>query len=332
MALPAQMQIGQPPAGAAPTATPAPAGAAPIAPAPGAAAAGTPIPPAGPSAPGDWRASLPEAVRGWEEVGTAQTEQQFWDSMTNMRGRMGQSVRVPSNEAGPEDWAAFSNKMTELAPGKFTTIPDRDNADQMAAFALSMGVPAEASGYLDVETSDDNPVNLANAGAFKAIAHKHGLTPQQFKGVVLDYAAMENAAQQTAMQPVQEGIATLKGEWNQAYDQRVGAITSMLKEFKFPDHIITALTNSTVDAASLKGFYAMSEHLGGEGGGIITPQGGHQGGPALSPQEAEARIQEIMNSPDYKSPENSVRIAASERIAALQMFVTETAKGEQTFG
>ena len=319
--------------GVTPAAAVAPAadGAAAAATAAAAAAAASGTPPA--AANGEWRASLPEAVQQWEEAGTAQSADQFWEGMTNMRGRMGQSVRVPSGEAGPEDWAAFSSKMTELAPGRFTVIPDRDSPEQMAAYHKSVGVPEKAEDYLNVDNPEGVELNHNEIGAFKAIAHKWGLTPDQFKGVVLDFNASSRAQQAEAAKPMTAATDALKGEWGAAYDQRNAAVVSMLTHFKFPPQVIEAFTNSQADAASIKSLYSIAEALGGEGGQLLTDAPGGGPGVAMTPAEAEARIAEIQRSPDYTSTDVLVRKAAVERMVALQKFASpNTANQVQTFG
>lgn len=255
-----------------------------------AAAAASGTPPA--AANGAWREQLPEAVRQWEEAGTAQSADQFWEGMTNMRGRMGQSVRVPSKEAGTEDWAAFSTKMTELAPGRFTVIPDRDSPEQLAAHYASMGVPAKAEDYLNIDNPEGVELNHEEIGGFKHIAHRHGLTPAQFKGVVLDFNAAHRAQAEVASKPAQEATDALKGEWGAAYDQRNGAVVAMMTQFKFPPQVVEAFTNKQADAGSIKALYAIAEALGGEGAGLLHDIPGQGAGAAMTPAEGEARITE----------------------------------------
>ena len=316
-------------------------GVTPAAPAPAAGAAAAPaVAPAAPASGtpaaagnGEWRAALPEAVQQWEEAGTAQSAEQFWEGISNMRGRMGQSVRVPSGEAGAEDWAAFSNKMTELAPGRFTVIPDRSSPEQMAAYHASVGVPKAAEDYLNVDNPEGVELDHNAIGAFKGIAHKWGLTPEQFKGVVLDFNASSRAQQAVAAKPVQEATDALKGEWGAAYDQRNATVVSMLSKFKFPPQVVEAFTNAQADAASIKSLYAIAEALGGEGGELLSDIPG--GGPAaaMTPAEAEARIAEIQRSPDYTSTDVQVRKAAVERMVVLQKYASPlTANEVQTFG
>ena len=307
--------------GATPLTTPAAA-----APAPGTTPAPAPTPSPAPVVPepGAWREALPEAVRSWEEVGQAQSADQFWDGMTNMRGRMGQSVRVPSNEAGPQDWVEFQNKLSTLAPGRFNVIPNRDSPEEMAAFHKTLGVPDKPDGYLDIESTADAPVNAQQVGAFKNIAHKHGLTPEQFRGVVVDFNAVTAAQNVEAMKPINEEREVLKGEWGAAYDQRNGTVVNLMQKFGFPEPAIEAFKAGNADAKSIRALYAMAEAIGGEGGGLINTDA--QGGaPLHTPQEAEARIREIMNSPDYSSNDVVVRKAAVERMVELQRFVTASA-------
>jgi hypothetical protein len=59
----------------------------------------------------DWKTSLPEPVQGWDEVKNSDTPDKFWDQVTNMRSHLGQSIRIPGQDAGDDDWKAFNEKM-----------------------------------------------------------------------------------------------------------------------------------------------------------------------------------------------------------------------------
>lgn len=303
--------------------------AAPPVVAPVAAPAVPPVPTVDPAgAAPDWRSSLPETVRSWGEVTEAKSADQFWQDIGNMRGMVGQSVRVPGPDAGPEAWAAYAEKQNQLAPGRFVVKPDRAVPEQLQAYNRAIGVPDAAEGYLDIQNDAFQEGEIQIAGAFKNIAHRHGLTPEQYSGVVTDYMEMQRISQAEARKPFDEGIASLKGEWGAAFEDRSGKAAGIMEKFGFPPQAIEAFKNGTVDAASMKAVYAMSEAIGTEGMNLTTQQTGNNTA-ALTPLEAEHRINEIMNGPEYSSPDPAVRRNAVERMVELQKSVNPVSANEE---
>ena len=283
------------------------------------------------AAPIDWRSSLPETVRSWGEVTEAKSADQFWQDIGNMRGMVGQSVRVPSNEAGPEAWAAYAQKQNELAPGRFMVKPDRADPDQLAAYNLAIGVPGEAAGYNDIQNDSYAANEIEVAGAFKNIAHKNGLTPEQYTGFVSDYIDLLRHTDAETRAPYDKELATLKGEWGAAFDDRTGKAAGIMEKFGFPPIAIEAFKNGTADAQSMRAIYAMSEAIGTEGMNLTTQQTGNNSS-ALTPLEAEARINEIMAGADYNSNDPLIRKNAVMRMVELQKSASpETANVDLVF-
>jgi len=93
-----------------------------------------------------WKDTLPEGVKDWGEVRDSKSEDSFWEQMSNMRSMMGQSIRVPTDDASKEDKAAFNQRLMEKVPNLMQK-PDADNADVMDAFYNQMGRPEEAAKY-----------------------------------------------------------------------------------------------------------------------------------------------------------------------------------------
>ena len=320
--MPEAVQAPMPIAGAATPIQAAPAPAAPVSPS---------APLAGAAPPSDWREALPPSVRSWNEVTEAKSAEQFWQDMTNQRGLAGQSVRVPSEHAGPEDWAAYADKQNQLAPGRFMVKPDRGSPEQMAAFNRSMGVPDAAEGYHDVANDTYQENELQVAGAFKNIAHNNGLTPEQYSGVVTDYMELLRLSAAEARQPVDDAIATLKGEWGAAFEERTGKGAAIMEKFGFHPDAVSAFKAGTADAQSMKAIYAMAEAIGTEGMNL-TEQQTINGTPAMTPMEATSRADEIRNGPRFNSDIAAERMAAGMELVELQKFISpDTANEELVF-
>lgn len=279
------------------------AGTPPVDPAPAAAPA---------AAPTDWREMLPESVRDWQEAKDSDSPEKFFGQMENMRGLIGQSIRIPSEEAGPDDWQKFYDKLGSKVKGLMPT-PDANNPDAMRAAFKALGMPEEPTGY---ELPEIQGVELDSdrTEALRKAAHEFGLTAQQFKGVLgaalqMDAAALEAQANQT-----EAGMAALHKEWGQAFDQKAAQAEAVRKQF------FGHVPEGGMGPETIKAFASLAEALGGETMEVATQVGGKG---RLTPAEAEARIGEIMDNQDgpYWKHDHPGHQAAVQRVIELQRMV-----------
>lgn len=64
----------------------------------------------------NWKNNVPEAVKDWDEFKNSETQEQFFDQMANHRKHLGQSIRIPSEEAGSDTWNQFHEKILNKVP------------------------------------------------------------------------------------------------------------------------------------------------------------------------------------------------------------------------
>ena len=109
----------------------------------------------------DWRDSLEnEELKGNESLKSFENIDGLAKAFVETKAMVGNSIRIPSEEASDEDRAAFYNKLMERAPALMLR-PDPDSSEQMNEFHRMMGVPEDETGYdyegtdLDVETVND---------------------------------------------------------------------------------------------------------------------------------------------------------------------------------
>ena len=138
-------------------------------------------------------------------------------SYTELERLQTNHVRFPSEDAGEEDIAKFNSKMLDRGYHKAPTDPDA----QRDILKL-MGMPSEPQGYQfeEIDGFDSDP---EAEGAFKAVAHEAGLTADQAKTIHNWLGSNIASDVQSATQRSEAGIAELKGEWGQAFDQKLHA-------------------------------------------------------------------------------------------------------------
>ena len=59
----------------------------------------------------DWREALPENVRGWDEAQNADSADAFFKQIGDLRSHLGNSIRVPSDDAGDDTRKEFFEKL-----------------------------------------------------------------------------------------------------------------------------------------------------------------------------------------------------------------------------
>ena len=135
--------------------------------------------------PNTWSEALPPDVREWDEVKNSDAPEKFWEQMVNMRSRMGQSIRIPSSDAGDQDRAEFYKKLQEKVPGLMPT-PDFEKEDSLVDLYTRMGRPAEAKEYKNPEFLKSKGEKVEGYGkefveSFKDVAFKLGLSQKKFE-------------------------------------------------------------------------------------------------------------------------------------------------------
>ncbi|MCK5714796.1 MAG: hypothetical protein KAH64_02455, partial [Nitrosomonadaceae bacterium] len=76
----------------------------------------------------NWYDSFPESVQQWDEVQNSSGPEQFWQRITSHRQHIGQSIRIPSDEASADDMNAFYDKLQKRVPN-LMPVPDIDDPD-----------------------------------------------------------------------------------------------------------------------------------------------------------------------------------------------------------
>ena len=199
----------------------APANGAPPATDPGAGGTGTT--PTTPGAGGDdWRATLPDDVRGLSTLGEFKdlpSALKAYDSLfRKMGGGPDSLVAIPKDEAG---WNAFYAKL---------------------------GRPETPDGY-DLSGAEGLEYFGDDVAGLKAVAHKAGLTPAQTKTLVREMAAIEQASDakftETQQQAKAQTEAALKSEWTgEGEFEKNLTLARRANEGLFDEELRQAITDS----------------------------------------------------------------------------------------
>ena len=211
----------------------------------------------------NWRDSLPESVRTWDEFKDVDNADAGFERLAHMRTKFGTGLFAPGDDASEKDWEDFYGKLSERTAGKVMPRPDAEDAEGTAALYKQLGRPEEASGYEFAEGT-----NPETAAAFGALAHKNNLTVAQMKG--LDEGMVVMLAERNEANTIERtaGLDTLKGEWGAAWTERTALAEKVRATF------LDFIPAGGMNAATMAALHKLGAALGGEGANMLDQKTG----------------------------------------------------------
>jgi hypothetical protein len=229
----------------------------------------------------DWREALPESLREAPYFKNAETVDQVLADLQGAAAWQGNSLRIPGPDATPEQVAEFRAKAQERIPG-LMAVPDPD-AEDYTDTLRKLGLPEAADKY---KAPEDCPIEGEQLGNLMAEAFDAGLTQAQFAKLLNKQVdAMRSAQEQFEAQHAAETTA-LKGEWGEAYQDRMDQVNAFLAEA--PEALRDALP--TLDAESVRWLHNLAENMR-ESNQTVRQADGQRA--VMTPAEASEQLQEL---------------------------------------
>ena len=203
--------------------------------------------------------------------------------------------------------------------------PKNPSEEQLGKIHQYLGVP-ETSDKYDVVV-DGNIVTEEAASNFKGIAHKLNLTPNQVNGVMEYYKSTVNTSQEEISRQQEslkeETINGLKKEWGQAYDDKLASVKGLLGKFGDSDIYELELSSGLKfgdDPRVIKYFSEIANFVNSSTSEDTIADATQTR--KLTPNEAQAEVTSIMNSPEYTDKKNYVaRQRAINRVNELMEMI-----------
>lgn len=249
---------------------------------------------------GTWADSLPEDVRSWDEVKNSEDPAKFWDQMTNMRSRMGSSIRIPSEEAGDEDRAKFHEKLKAKVPGLMAT-PDFEKDETLQDLYAKMGRPVDSKGYVTPEFKDSKGQPIQNldttmAEALKEVAHKAGLNQAKYAEIVSSITNASISKYEAMLDAQRADHDALATEWGAAHDRNSKIVENFISKSDAPEAVLKAMKTGMMDRSTMVWLHRVASQTLGTGSGF---QGDDSNKGVMTPDEAALKISEIRNNPNH---------------------------------
>lgn len=245
----------------------------------------------------NWLESLPEPLREAPFIGKAASLDDAVGKLAHAAQLLGTSVRIPGEDAKPEDVEAFFEKAASV-PG-LTRLPSPEDTEGLAAVLAKLGAPGDAKEYELPEVSDFEWGDEVSS-ALRESAQKAGLTKAQFKQLAEAIGENERNAAVTANSQAQQEQEALKQEWGAAYDERVNEVTRWLDGSSAPAELREQAAAGGLTAATMNWLHDTAAQFKGD----KAPAGsdGKGGESTLTPAQAKHEIQNVLANEAYFNP------------------------------
>lgn len=246
-----------------------------------------------------WRDSLPADLQSNASIQDIQSIDALTKQFIDTKAMVGNSIRVPGKDAPAEDMQNFRKSLMDKNLG-LVQLPGADDAEGMRAMQKQLGLPDEAGMYSRPDKWGGMSDN--QFGKLTAAAHKAGISKAQFAALTGEISASDNEAFEAATAQFASNASQLKGEWGNAYDQKIARAANLAKQTNAPQDMQDAIANGTAKASDLRWFDSMAEQMSGEGLSLVKEKGGTD---EHTPTELNEQIQEItrnMMSMDASDP------------------------------
>lgn len=238
-----------------------------------------------------WRDDLNEDIKDSAVLAKYDSAEAAHRALIEATSFMGNSIRIPSEDAGPEDHKTFIEKLMGRVPNLMMK-PDFDTEGGADDYHKMIGVPDDEEGYKPKEGFKGLTDELV--AELRTVAAKIKMPKRMFDAWLDEYVQASVGQEEAATAAVTEHEAALKKTWGAATPELKSVVEKLVGEFQDEKEPLGELNN-----AAYKLLYNISKALSGEG-----PQAGKQnesqrGADVVTPAEAKERLVELRNKPAY---------------------------------
>ncbi len=271
----------------------------------------------------NWRDSLPDEIKGSEALANFEDVSALAQGFIEAKTYQGSSIRIPGEDAGDEDRKIFNEKMLEKMP-TLMYKPDFENPEQSQEFYRTLGMPETADKYTfpEIEPPEGVELQTEKLEGFREIAHKHGLTAAQFKGIMADVVTGDIATAQADIESIAANMTAIKEKFGEAFKDNMGKINTLLTRTGAPESLIEAAGNGMVNLETIDWLYQMGKQMGGEGFDFKGELDTNTSDAKMTPDEALAAIDEINRNKEhpYWKGTGDEKKRATEHMIMLMKF------------
>ena len=261
---------------------------------------------------------MPEVLREAPMLAKASTPEEALQQLQNAAQHMGNSIRIPGEDAGEEDWSKFNSRLLEKVPGLMPK-PDVESDENLQTVYKAMGQPDAPSKY-QFEVPEGRNAEDVPLETIQQLAHKAGLNQKQFNTILGGLMAKEWENQDQFSQEQTEDLKALQTDWGLATQQNMQAVTNWLSLTNAPESLVNMAKDSKLSAADYKWLHSVAVANASQTALTQLPKNDQE--VPLTPQEALHKIDEILGNPEHPYFKASARghQAAVKKMIDLHRF------------
>lgn len=266
----------------------------------------------------NWQEKLPETVRASSLMNGVDSEEKFWKRVQDQHSFAGNSIRIPSDDAGEEAIAEFREKLKNKIPSLMEVPADADD-EAYAAALKKLGRPEKADDYVAPEL-DNYKLSDEELAFLRDTASASDMTKRQFNRLCKKF--VEGQSEQKAGYEKVRGddAALLKKEWGALTEDRQKEVIAFAKNSGAPEHLVKAIESGKARASELLWIHSLMG-ASKETAAVAAQDGENTAANAgkLTPYEAEEKLAEIYNnkSHPYHRAGGDVNHPAVKRVMEL---------------
>lgn len=234
-----------------------------------------------------WRDELPDDLKESPSLKDVQDIGSLAKQFVDLQAHLGNSIRVPSKEAGAEDRKSFYDKIIKHAPDLMVR-PDVSTPEAKDALMTMLGRPGDGKDY---ELPEGSTVGEELIGIIRKSAHQAGLSKEQFKGIVASINELSVAEQKKVKQALLDAHSTIDKEWGLKKDHNMKLASTIAAVTGAPKALVEAINKGEAGIETLNWLLGLAARFPSEEMQIINQEGGGSG--KMTPAEAKSRINEI---------------------------------------
>jgi len=249
--------------------------------------------------------TLPENAQGLGILKRSPTPEAFWKQVVDQQSFIGNSLRIPTENAASDEREAFFQKVQDRVP-ELMRKPDMDDRDTITNFMQQIGMPSDATGYSDIK-GDDIAFAEGQLESIKELAAQAGLTREQYEALAANIGKNVYEQQGEAQTKQEANLQTLKEEWGLAAEAKYQQTLEFAKGAGAPESLVSMLENKSADAGTVKWLNGLADKVG-EGDPATTQPSGSP--TAMTPYEAQQQINEILDNKQHPYHKSDARARA----------------------
>jgi hypothetical protein len=226
--------------------------------------------------------TIPEEYRGHDSLNEFNDLAGLAKSYVETKAMVGNSVRKPGPDAGPEAQQKYWDALIANDP-ELMMKPDFANAEQSREFYRTIGLPAESAKY---ENPEGMNLDEAVEAEMRSLLYDAQIPQAAYAKIMSAFSDRQKQTVEMNTDLRDSDMSTLKGKWGMATDDRMNAARKMNDEF-YPGREFDNLNRGELEA-----LYTISTSMTGKG---AQAAGDAAGIPTqITPDEAIAQADEIM--------------------------------------